>query len=131
MKKPNFFILGAPKCGTTSMAAWLGEHPRIYTSAIKEPFFFSTDIRNQLVRTRPTYLRLFSGVRKEHLAVGEASATYLFSQAAVPSIEEHLPGARYTVMLRNPVELGYALHDQRIREFNENVKDFRRAWHLA
>ena len=40
MKRPDFFILGAPKCGTTSMAAWLSEHPNVFMSPIKEPFFF-------------------------------------------------------------------------------------------
>ncbi len=39
MKRPNFFIIGAPKCGTTSLARWLGSHPRIYMSPLKEPKF--------------------------------------------------------------------------------------------
>ncbi|MDD9875087.1 MAG: sulfotransferase, partial [Gammaproteobacteria bacterium] len=40
-KKPNFFIIGAPKCGTTSLDAWLKSHPRIFT-AVKEPNYFNT-----------------------------------------------------------------------------------------
>ena len=43
---PNFFIIGAPKCGTTSLAAWLAEHPAIYMSQIKEPHYFSSDLNH-------------------------------------------------------------------------------------
>jgi hypothetical protein len=54
--KPNFFILGAPKCGTTSLATWLADHPNVYFSPIR-PGFFSTDVGNQLVRAG-VYARL-------------------------------------------------------------------------
>jgi len=128
---PNFFIIGAPKCGTTSLAAWLGEHPNVYMSPIKEPFYFSRDINHQFVRSWDAYIRLFDGAHGEHLAVGEASTFYLFSGVAVPAIEAQLPGARYIIMVRNPVEMAYALHEQQLRVFNESVEDFRQAWHLA
>jgi len=127
---PNFFIIGAPKCGTTSLAAWLSEHPGIYMSPIKEPFYFSTDINHRSVRDWQAYLGLFSKVQSE-IAIGEGSTSYLFSRVAVPAIEERFPSARYIVMLRNPVEMAYALHGQQVRVFNENVEDFRQAWHLA
>lgn len=127
---PNFFIIGAPKCGTTSMAAWLGEHPSIYMSPIKEPFYFSSDINNRTIKEWQVYMGLFDQVRSE-VAIGEASTIYLFSRVAVRTIEERLPGARYIVMLRNPAEMAYALHGQQIRAFNEDVKDFRQAWRLA
>lgn len=130
-KKPNFFIIGAPKCGTTSLAAWLAEHPNIYLSPIKEPFYFSHDIRHQWIHTWDQYLRLFESASSEHTAVGEASTSYLFSKVAVPTIEQRLPGARYIVMLRNPVDMAYALHEQQLRVFHENLSDFVQAWYLA
>lgn len=43
-RKPNFFIIGAPKCGTTSLAHYLGEHPDIFMSYPKEPFYFCPDV---------------------------------------------------------------------------------------
>lgn len=131
MKKPNFFIIGAPKCGTTSLAAWLEEHPKVYMSPIKEPFYFSSDIGNQLIKKWEVYTGLFSEARPEHVAVGEASTAYLFSRVAVLSIEEQLPGSRYIVMLRNPVEMAYALHEQQIRVYNETISDFSQAWFLS
>ena len=44
---PNFFIVGAPKAGTTSLYHYLDQHPQIYMSSIKEPHFFATEIREE------------------------------------------------------------------------------------
>lgn len=130
-KNPNFFIIGAPKCGTTSLAAWLAEHPNIYMSPIKEPFFFSQDIGNCWRYGKAAYERLFNKVESIHTAIGEASTTYLFSKIAIPIIEQELSGARYIVMVRNPVDMAYSLHEQQLRSLNENIEDFRTAWQLA
>ena len=42
---PTFFIVGAPKAGTTSLYNYLDQHPQVYMSPIKEPNFFSAEIR--------------------------------------------------------------------------------------
>jgi hypothetical protein len=42
---PDFFLMGAPKCGTTSLHQYLGQHPGLYMSPIKEPHFFSDEVR--------------------------------------------------------------------------------------
>ena len=44
MTKPNLFIVGAPKCGTSSMYDYLAQHPDIYMSERKEPRFFGSDL---------------------------------------------------------------------------------------
>jgi hypothetical protein len=44
---PNFFIVGAPKAGTTSLYHYLDQHPEIYMSAIKEPHYFAAEIREE------------------------------------------------------------------------------------
>jgi hypothetical protein len=44
---PNFFIVGAPKTGTTSLYHYLDQHPEIYMSAIKEPHYFAAEIREE------------------------------------------------------------------------------------
>lgn len=130
-RAPNFFIVGAPKCGTTSLATWLSKHPNVYMSPVKEPWFFSTDIHQTFIGDWKAYQRLFEAVRPEQTAVGEASTSYLFSRLAVPSIESRFPDSRYIVMLRDPVEMAYSLHDQQIRVENETVLDFAEAWHLS
>jgi len=46
-RTPNFFIVGAPKAGTTSLYSYLDQHPEVYMSAIKEPHYFSGEIREE------------------------------------------------------------------------------------
>jgi len=130
VKKPNFFIIGAPKCGTTSLAAWLSEHPNIYMSPLKEPHFYNTDLGNCKL-TRREYELLFHGATDKHKAVGEASTSYLFSRVAVPRIEKELPGSRYIVMIRNPVDMAYSFHEELVTLGYEHIKDFAKAWQLS
>lgn len=129
MRAPNFFIVGAPKCGTTSLAAWLSGHPCVYMPSLKEPAFFSTD----LPVVRPAlleYAELFSAATDAHLAVGEASTAYLFSRVAVPRIVRHLATPRLIVCLRNPIDMVTSLHRQEVFTLNEDVRDFDDAWRL-
>lgn len=130
MKKPNFFIIGAPKCGTTSMAAWLGEHPHIFMSNPKEPAFFCKDINIPLsIKTLEKYLQIFEDSGNKHLAVGEASAIYLFSQVAVKNILEINPDARFIVMLRNPIDMAISWHGQVLLASPRQIfEDFEEDW---
>lgn len=131
MKDPNFFIIGAPKCGTTSMAAWLAEHPEVFVSAVKELRFFCGDFNVGFISSQAEYDRWFKNAGQQHIAVGEASTAYLFSSEAVPRIEKKYPGAKYIVMLRNPVEMAYSLHGQLLFGGREHVQDFEKAWRLS
>jgi hypothetical protein len=130
MKKPNFFIIGAPKCGTTSIAAWLSEHPQVFMSRPKEPHHFNTDSRRSVTK-RSEYERLFRGATERHVAVGEASVWYLESRTAVTAIEEYADSPKYVVCLRNPVEMAPSLHEQQVHNGNEDVYDFHTAWNLS
>jgi len=127
--KPNFFILGAPKCGTTALAEWLGAHPNILMSSYKEPHFFNTDDR-RLVDTMEHYEHFFRGAGPQHRAIGEASVWYLSSAQAVPGILRYQPDARFIAMLRNPVDMAPALHAEMIFTGMENEGDFAKAWGL-
>jgi hypothetical protein len=89
VKRPNFFIVGAPKCGTTSLSEYLRSHPNVFMSSPKEPHFFATDLypRNpEGIDSVAAYLQLFTDARDQHQVVGEASASYMFSDAAIPAI---------------------------------------------
>ncbi len=130
MKKPNFFIIGAPKCGTTSLASWLAEHPQIFFSKYKESHHFNTDHNNYWFSEREHYEELFRDAKESHRAVGEGSVWYLYSRVAVPNIEKYAPGSRYIVCLRNPVEMVYSLHEQQLVEGNEHIAEFHAAWGL-
>lgn len=131
IKGPNFFILGAPKCGTTSLAAWLSEHPRVYMSPVKEPHFFATDLRSVYKpRDLSSYLDLFSDADRFQVAVGEASTGYLYSRTAVPNILQSIADPRFIVMLRRPIEMAPALHSERLYWRQEHITDFSEAWQL-
>jgi len=83
---PDFFILGAPKCETTAMAAYLSARPEVFMSQPKEPHHYNTDHRHGEYKDRQRYLELFSGASDEHKIVGEASVWYLYSEVAGKNI---------------------------------------------
>jgi hypothetical protein len=129
VRRPNFFIVGAPKCGTTSLWSWLRTHPSIFMSHAKEPNFFNSD-DNLGISSLTEYEDLFRDACVSHAAVGEASVWYLSSPVAVHNILRFEPEARFIVLLRNPIEMAVAVHSQMLISGRENVTDFRTAWAL-
>lgn len=131
VKEPNFFIVGAPKCGTTALASWLADHQFVFMSKVKEPGYFCTDLNLPgQIRKGRTYLQLFGQVTDAHQAVGEASTNYLRSTVAVPRILERRPDARFIVGIRNPVDMARSWHGECVFEGIETERDFGRAWKL-
>lgn len=128
MKKPNFFIAGAPKCGTTSLAHWLGEHPQIFMSTPKEPDFYCTDLNKSKVKDKAEYESLFQEATDEHIAVGEASTLYLYSNVAIKNLLNDNLNAKIIICLRNPAEMACSLHGQAVFGGSENIQDFEKAW---
>jgi hypothetical protein len=129
--KPNFFIAGAPKCGTTALYRYLQPHPNIFMPEIKEPHFFARDLGSYpRIQTAEAYDALFAGAGERHLRVGEASVYYLRSSVAMPAIRAFNPEARIIAMFRNPVDMVYSLHSQLLYVAEENVADFETAWRL-
>ena len=128
---PDFFIVGAPKCGTTSLARYLEGHPKIFMSPVKEPKYFFFDAPELRVIDRlDSYQRLFAGARPDQLC-GEASTPYLYSKAAVPAILEANPAAKIVVMVRNPLEMVVSYHSHKVYRFEENESNFEAAWRLS
>lgn len=131
-KKPNFFVMGAPKCGTTSLHGYLRQHPEIYVPRMKEIHFFGDDLpfRRGLVKrtvnSEEKYLSLFSGAKDEK-AIGDVGVWYLYSKKAPYQIKEFFPFARAIVMLRNPVEAMYSFHSTLLFSNKENIQDFSKA----
>ena len=131
--RPNFFIIGAPKCGTTALSAYLREHPRVYMSQPKEPHFFGSDLDYYYAPGHAAlahYLELFDRAGPEHLAVGEASVWYLYSTEAVREIHAFDPAARLIAMVRDPVELVPSLHSQLRYTLDEDQPSVEVAWRL-
>lgn len=128
--KPNFFIVGAPKCGTTALYEYLRPHPNIFMPELKEPHFFTTELVAPKVKSLEEYTQLFAGATREHLRVGEASASYLSSPSAIRRIREFNPEAKLIAMLRNPVDMVYSMHSQLLYWSEETEGDFEKAWRL-
>jgi sulfotransferase family protein len=127
---PDFFVIGAPKSGTTSLAAYLADHPTVSFSRLKEPFFFSTDLYSCLDgMTSEDYLSLFP-VKTGNCLRGEASSNYMFSVDAVPNILAVRPDARFIAILRNPVDAAYAFYSEAVKNGREDARCFEDAWRL-
>jgi Sulfotransferase domain len=121
---PDFFIVGAPKCGTTAMYEYLRQHPAIFMPFHKEPLYFGSDLtRRYGAMSREDYLRLFSAARPDDRA-GEASAWYLYSTRAAGEIAEASPSARIVAMFRDPIDVMYAQHSQLLFSEQEDIEDF-------
>ncbi|MGA2499243.1 MAG: sulfotransferase [Tepidisphaeraceae bacterium] len=128
--RPNTFIVGAPKCGTSSLHDYLDQHPDVYMSrSIKEPNYFSPELKvneYRRPRTLEAYLDLFSAAGSAK-RVGESSVWYLLSDQAAKNIRVFDPAARIIIMLRSPVDAAYSLHGQFIWACNEDILDFEQA----
>lgn len=131
MRDPNFFIIGAPKCGTTAMSEYLRPHPRIFMSFPKEPNHFCKDMPGRIqIADNDKYRALFAEADDTHQAVGEASVHYLRSYVAVPDLLKDYPDPRIIAMVRNPVTFLPSWHNQIVYSLTEPVTDFEEAWRL-
>lgn len=137
MPKPDFYLIGALKSGTSAMASFLGQHPDLYLP-VKDVCFFGSDLefRRTMQRTgdwfQPTearYLEFFedppAGAR-----IGEATAYYLHSALSAREIGRFSPGASIIVMLRNPVDMIHSMHKHWLFSLNEDVADLGEALEL-
>jgi hypothetical protein len=136
LEGPEFFIVGAPKCGTTAMADYLGQHPEIGMCPRKETHVFASDLserlamrRGQKPMSRERFLELFADLQGDRLR-GEASVWHLYSTAAAAEIAAFEPRAKIIVMLRSPVEMLPSLHSQFVFVGIEPVEDFEQAIRL-
>ena len=130
MKKiPNLFIIGAPKCGTTSIVLYLSKHPDIFVCPVKEPHYFNEDSQHRYYYNETEYLNLFQNVSNEAYRA-EGSVWYLYSKVAVDNILKFNPDAKFIVMLRNPVDMFFSLHQEMLFGGSENVMSPKLAWEL-
>lgn len=128
--RPDFFIVGAPKCGTTAVYRYLAAHPAVFMPENKEPEYFSTDLpRYGHVATLAEYEALFSTARPNALT-GEASVFYLYSRVAIGHIMAHNADAKIIAILRDPIEAARSMHAYQWDCEFEDVFDFEQAWRL-
>lgn len=119
--RPNFLVIGAPRCGTTSLHDILGQHPDIFMSAVKEPHYFSSfdfpfpenDIL-QVTKDKATYESFFAEAGDK--LCGESSSYYLADPKAPAKIKAYNPDMKLIAIVREPVSRAYShylLYDRR------------------
>jgi len=125
---PNFLCIGAHKAGTTSLAAWLQQHPQVYLPELKEARYFAYDPHSEIYRRKPRlifpirtlqeYEQLFEPGRGRK-AIGEVSPQYLPSEHACTRIAETIPAVRLLAIIRHPVSRAYSQYWMRVRTGSE------------
>ena len=136
--KPNLFIVGAAKSGTTSLHNYLNQHPDIFMSTPKEPHYL---INNEIGQSRilngvtckNDYYDLFLDGKKSKYR-GESSVMYLmYPEIVIPKINNKFgKDSKVIIMLRNPIDRAYSGY-QHVKRFNsnENTLDFKAAWNIS
>jgi hypothetical protein len=133
-RKPDFFVVGHPKCGTTALYEALSAHPLIFLARPKEPHYLATELRyrpewgeyGELPKDLDEYLSLFGAAEPGQLA-GESSAWYLWSQSAAAEIAGLQPDARIVAVIREPAAFLRSLHLQLVQAHVEPEGDLRAA----
>lgn len=133
MTLPNFLMIGAQKSGTTAIFAYLGQHPQVFTSEIKEPAFFAfegvqvsfggpDDARAEryIVNDLERYRRLFRKAG-ESTRAGEASNGYMYAPHAAERIRHYIPNAKLIAVLRDPVDRAYSAYRHLVRDGRERL----------
>ena len=118
----DFFIVGAPKAGTTSLFYYLNKNKGICMSSIKEPNFFSSqDLKIQkiyydslILDNLKEYERIFTPKNKQQI-IGEASVSYLFYPNVANRIFDYNPRSKIIIILRDPVERAFSHYSMDLR----------------
>lgn len=129
------FIVGAPRCGTTTLASFLQQHPDVCFSAVKEPHFFSHDEVAALPEEelRPTveeeyWQRFFGHCEGDPELFAEGSVTYLYVPERMAPILKLWPKAKFVIALRDPLSMLPSLHARLLVTGDETIRDFPKAW---
>jgi hypothetical protein len=126
---PDFLIIGTAKSGTTTLHAWLGEHPFVEPPVQKEIHFFDYEYYRGVDWYRShfpteTARRAFGQEHGRPFLTGEASPTYISHEWAPSRIAKVVPNARFIVALRNPVDRAYSQFQMSRRELEEPLDSF-------
>lgn len=132
---PNFLIVGAAKCGTTSMSEYLKQHPEVFISDVKEPRFLSSQDdhsplqgpgdakrESRYIKDYHAYQALFQSAQK-YSAIGEASAdTLYYYRKTIPAIKEYVGDQpKIIIMLRDPVKRAFSAYQHLVRDQRETL----------
>src|SRR5690242_12351952 len=134
---PLACVVGAPRCGTTTLSRWMRRRDEICFSKVKEPHFFTlVDLTgagaNQLKdAVEQNYLkRFFPHCSEVTRLLGEGSVSYLYAPERLLPLLKIWPDAKFIIALRDPFEMLPSVHQRLLFQADETVKDFTTAWRL-
>jgi hypothetical protein len=136
--KPNFFVIGAARSGTTLLAESLRAHSEIFVTRPKEPHFLAFAnglppmegpgddlmVRRSAVTDYADYLALFMEANDAPLRGDASVSTLYYPESSIKTLKQHFPGARLLVVLRDPVERAYSAYSYLRARGYEPCADF-------
>ena len=129
MVVPNTYIIGAPKCGTTSLVAYLKAHPDIFIPDIKEPFFWSQDIDQSFSVSKEKYLSFYVDSKDYQISI-DASTSYCWSEKAILKILEENEKAKFIFMIRNPINMAFSWHAEMLFDQSAISNSILECWNV-
>lgn len=121
---PDFLIIGAQKCGTTSLQRYLNEHPGVISPFKKSIQFFSVTFDKGVDWYRahfPHEDEMQGGPVNNRFLTGEATPNYIYHPLCAERAYSVVPGAKLIVLLRNPVERAYSNYHHMVRTKREKL----------
>ncbi|MBI2471304.1 MAG: sulfotransferase domain-containing protein [Planctomycetes bacterium] len=126
---PDFLIVGAQKCGTSSLYRNLVKHPSVIPAFVKEIYFFNNS-RNYFQKGVGWYKAYFPSLLYKYYSThicgndfltGEATPGYMFHPHAPKRISELLPEVKIIILLRNPVDRAYSHYYHEVKRKRETL----------
>lgn len=132
MPAPNALVIGAPKCGTTSLYFYLRDRADIFVPDRKELHYFTYEdllassagpgdraVLSGLCATRESYYQQFEGAAQPVRM--DISPSYLYFDRVAPRIKAELGDVKIVAMLRDPVEKAYSQYMHLVGELRETL----------
>jgi Sulfotransferase domain len=132
---PEYLIIGAAKCGTTSLYNYLIQHPAVFASFKKEVHYFDYYFHKGENWFRAHFPKKSEISRREarisqHCITGESSPYYLAHPLSPQRVKALLPNVKMICMLRNPVDRAISSFNNQVRLGIEPLTDFKEAIRL-
>jgi len=120
---PDFIIIGAGKCGTTSLYNYLIQHPSIFPASWKEIHYFDLYMTGWYRSNFPTifYKYYIKKIKKQDFVTEEATPYYLYHPLAAERLAKYIPKIKLIVLLRNPIDRAYSHYNHTFRNGDENL----------
>jgi hypothetical protein len=128
------FVVGAPRCGTTTLSEFLKGHPDVAFPLVKEPHFFAqhdlrglsdAELREGVERN---YLNRFFPDAEGKRVAADCSVTYLYTPELLEPVLRLWPNSRFIVALRDPLTMLPSLHQRLVFTGDETLTSFSKAW---